>query len=107
MMRTIGLILTLAGLLLAGGVTLFYPVASPPLSAAEELRRNTLQLNMLTGAQPVDRAELQRLSTAGQTDLARLETRSRLTMLGLGMGGIGALLILAGAITSVARKSQV
>ncbi len=106
-MRAVGLILAIAGLLLAAGVTLLYPAVSPPLTASQELRKTTLELERLTGRAPVDQAELGRLMRAGQIDPARVEVRSHLTTLGLGIGGIGALLIMAGAISAVARKQQV
>lgn len=106
-MRTLGLILTVAGLLLAGAATLLVPTVHPPLTPAQELERSTLRLDALTGRAPVDHGRLARLEMAGETDPERVETRWRLTLAGLGIGAIGAILLLASAITTVARRQQV
>lgn len=106
-MRTVGLVLALAGLLLAGAATLLVPTVHPPLTQLEELERSTLRLDALTGRAPVDHRRLAELERAGQADTERVETRWRLTLAGIGIGAIGALLVLASAVASVARKQQV
>ncbi|MFN3371031.1 MAG: hypothetical protein ACK4Z0_05840 [Sphingomonadaceae bacterium] len=106
-MRTLGLVLAIVGLLLVGATAALYPTAHPPLTAAQELERSALRLAALTGRAPVDHRRLARLEMAGETDPERVETRWRLILAGLGIGAIGALLVLASAITSVVRRQQV